>query len=385
MGTDWFWVVFDTSQYAKYYGDVHDLLALPAGTTLKYDYAETEFSSSALHRVPDPGAPVLFVYTQYEVAYSRERGESKPSAKVEGVAYVGTRLGRIQAVTKNGKRYNLDFTVEGYPNQGEHLESILKQLAGHGETPLAKNAEGVEFRKYVCVSTNTAALKQLEAPDEQLAWAAIVTALSTPPMQFSSDTFWRLVGPFTKRKGKVLRPELDKHMTDGKVTAVESVYNVSHGTTLRFDFVSKLGAGGGQPQNAQVDVQSTENDIARVVGASQIQLRRYTARHFEVRGYSASAFDQSKADIRLNTSPQQSDGWPSGPSIHMAVRVSGNKWRTCFGIAFGIAGVVAYGIGDSKAADTWGGWATTLKIVGILLVVLSGQLISGDLSFSVDN
>lgn len=381
MGIDWFWVIFDTSQHSKYFGDVHNLLALPAGATLKYDYNEAQFTSNALARVEVPGAPALFVYSQYDAAYTRSNGQSEPSAKSANVTCIGTRLGRIHAVTKRDKRYTLDFTVDGYPTQGVHLDNLMAHLAGGGETPLAPTAGGGEARKYVCVSTNTAVLKALAGQDDQDAWAHIVTALSTPPMQFSGDTFWRLKGPFTPRNGAVVTPKLDQHKTGDTVTAVESVYEISNGASLRFDFISRLGAGGGQSQAAHVEIKSTDNSVVRIVGGAQLSLRRHTASNFEVRGDSTHKVGQSKADLALDTFPQREDGWPSGPAIQMAVRVTRSKLRFWAGAIIGSLGVVAYCFGDSKGADAWGFWATLLKIAGILLVVLAGQLLSGELTF----
>ncbi len=40
-------VVFDTCTRSHYYADVHQLLALPAGTILRYDYQEKYFSPEA--------------------------------------------------------------------------------------------------------------------------------------------------------------------------------------------------------------------------------------------------------------------------------------------------------------------------------------------------
>ena len=56
----WIWVVFDTSQYQKYYRDVHDLLAMPPGWVFRYNYRDTHMSGDALQKAAsDATKPIL--------------------------------------------------------------------------------------------------------------------------------------------------------------------------------------------------------------------------------------------------------------------------------------------------------------------------------------
>jgi len=371
--SDWYWIVFDTSEYGKYYGDVHNIIALPPGATYRYDYGVRQITQGALGRVADPKARALFVYTQCQIDYARKDGKSTPTATVPGISYIATRLGRMHNVTQEGERYHFDFTVEEYPAQGTHLVNLMTHLVEREETPLAPNTNGDPAQKYVCVSTNKAALDELSGQDDDAAWAEIVRLLSTPPMQFSQDTFWRLKGPFSRDGNGVVSPKLDKHKT---------VYQVTMGSNLRFNLVSMLGVGGGQPEIAQVKVKSTNDNVVRVAGTSLLPLRRYTSADIEVRGHSVHLIGQSKENITFDTFPQRADGWPCGPAINLTFRVRRSKGRYALGIFFGLLGLVAYGFGDSKALDCLGLWATGLKVLGTIFLVAPGVLLFGKLSFS---
>jgi hypothetical protein len=63
-----FWIIFDTSTLREYYQDVHNLIALPSGASIRYEYREKYLSPSALTAALKPqSAPsaVLLVYAQW--------------------------------------------------------------------------------------------------------------------------------------------------------------------------------------------------------------------------------------------------------------------------------------------------------------------------------
>jgi hypothetical protein len=45
--SDPFFVIFDTCTHAAYYGDVHEVLALPAGAIVRYEYKRYLFKPEA--------------------------------------------------------------------------------------------------------------------------------------------------------------------------------------------------------------------------------------------------------------------------------------------------------------------------------------------------
>jgi hypothetical protein len=64
-----FFVVFDTCTQARYYGDVHEVLALPPGAAITYEYSRRLFAPSAVRKLDelaeDPSPfplPALLMY-----------------------------------------------------------------------------------------------------------------------------------------------------------------------------------------------------------------------------------------------------------------------------------------------------------------------------------
>src|SRR5215472_14946123 len=95
--------MFDTSQYQKYYRDVHDVLAAPKNWILRYNYDEKYLTDGAIALVENSAAkrvPVLLVYTQMDVVYQRESGKSVVPAGQHKQVFLATRIGAMIAVVK---------------------------------------------------------------------------------------------------------------------------------------------------------------------------------------------------------------------------------------------------------------------------------------------
>src|SRR6266851_7082324 len=181
----WFWIVFDTSQLMKYYEDVHNILAQPFGSTMRYNYKLNLLSDDAVKKIQGkPSAPVLLVYMQKNAEY--ERGEKYSVAPREELPflYVATRLANMLNVTQDGESFYFDFQLQGYPLQGETLSGLMRELEAKGEVPWSKNNQGKPAGCYVCTCENIARLRELQNGDEQANWSNIVNLLSAPPMQF---------------------------------------------------------------------------------------------------------------------------------------------------------------------------------------------------------
>src|SRR5882724_8742782 len=137
-----FWVIFDTCQLAEYYLDVHKLLALPAGSIIRYDYHSQYISDEALAVLngnPDKPSEVLLIYVQH-VGYRRGNGPEYQPVAGEEVLAIGTRLARMRlAPDIGGQRYAFDLEVQGYPKLNpDAINRILEPLIQKSETPWCK-------------------------------------------------------------------------------------------------------------------------------------------------------------------------------------------------------------------------------------------------------
>ena len=197
--TSTFWVIFDTCTRRHYYQDVHNLLAYPAGSTIRYEYRDEWLSSEALRASSNPKtapATILLVYAQCN---EYKKGDSTPPSSSPGdeILWVATRFAELQHVHAEAGNNFFDFKALAYPKQdNDSLMKILHPLIDKQETP---------FHKWVVMSDDLNALNSLQRGNDAENWRSIVEFLSEPPMQFAGDSFWRLKGCYRGRLGSLIQ------------------------------------------------------------------------------------------------------------------------------------------------------------------------------------
>lgn len=332
--SDAFWIVFDTSQFRDYYQDVHNLLALPDGATLRYNYREVLVSSDAINLLKQVKRPILFVYAQRATEYVRAAGKSEPKDAAAPFRYIATRIGTMLNVTKIGDRYHFDFAVGPYPRYDAVFDEIMSDLATHCSVPANEI--------YVACSDRRSDFESLVSNDSDDAWTRIVEALGYAPIQFSNDAFWRLKGPFT-RKGKLHAPVV-RTRRGGGVAQTTAVYRASEHTYHRLQIISQSGQGAIQAGN-DFEVVATSSDANLVVqGGGVYPVRHYN--HVELHynlGDSPPFFYAAQAELKIDTQPNN-NGWPSGPDLAIVYAVSRNKVAFTFGSMLAIAGFILYAL-----------------------------------------
>jgi hypothetical protein len=377
-----FWVVFDTSQLADYYKDVHNLLALPKGATMRYDYKEKYLSAAAREHVQCRDVlPILLVYTQKNAPYTRDEKFSHAPQGNHALLYFGTRLATMLNITQDAQSYYFDFQVGAYPNQDqEALRDILQRLASDGETPWSEVKDNRPAGKYVCMSSALDSFKRLEAGEDQANWAAIVNALGKPPMQFSDDAFWRLKGPYSSGVEAIQEPAIEYHAPSGKTRQAEAVYEITENTALRVELVSDISQETGARPPFQVAGASSDDKTLQFIGNPVFPLRRYTGLIINYRAKAAALIGPTAADLSFTTSPQRTP-WVSGPQLTFKYRVKRNGLRMLAGTIAGLLGIASYVVGNSKVLDGYPWWAVVLQAAGILLGAVSVFSLTGKIGF----
>lgn len=378
-----FWVIFDTSQYPDYYRDVHNLLAYPRSATMRYDYKEKYLSPSAIeHAAKNEPMSILFVYTQKKGPYTREEGRSAASPGINDVLYVATRFGTMLNVARTGETFYFDFQLAGYPiSDSKILDAILSPLRARSEVPWGAEKDSSPYGKWLSVSHDTASYEGLSAGDDQANWTAIVNRMLAAPVQFASDSFWRLKGPY-KYGGDVVRdPEIIYETESGQTRKAEAVYNFPENGLWRFEVISEVGKGTGTRPQYYVDVTSTDEKVMKPIGGTHVGLRRSTGEMINFRTETAALIGRTLVHFLLVTQPQPAS-WVVGPNLVFKFRVHRNRVRVWLGILFGILGPLAYVIGDSDALKTqhpW--WAACVKFCGIIEVAVSAFFLTGKITF----
>jgi hypothetical protein len=370
---NWMWVVFDTSQYQKYYRDVHDLLALPPGWVLRYNYGETQMSAEALQMAEACGTeavPALFLYGQKEIAYARDNNKSTFPEGEFPVRFVATRAGLMLNVIKDGNRYNFDFAVQDYPNQSPaSIAGVLDPLRGKGEVP---------WNKWVAISDRLDLLSALKSGTAADNWTGIVQALGNPPMQFAGDAFWRLEGPF--KEHLPLSPKIERIKNEARVTQVRSYLLMKDRQHLRFQLYSQTGGpvSATRPQY-EVHVTSSQPKSLAVAGDGKFELRHYMGQSVDYESEAIPPLSSKVADLIFETKPDAT--WPNGALLKLRQKIRKPYTIQILGSVFGLASMALLVIGASDLFKNDALNGLILLLIGSLLGVLSAFLLTGKLQF----
>jgi hypothetical protein len=366
--TSRFWVIFDTCQLEAYYQDIHNVLALPPGAIIRYDYRTCYISDDALAVLQARAAAprdALLIYMQYP-GYRRELGLEYRPAPNEPVLAVATRLARMR-LTPNigGERYALDLELKGYPREDiDALNEILRPLKSANQTP---------WSKWVSISTSTDHFAKLKSGKDADKWVAIVQRLSTPPMQFAGDAFWRLAPPIVDgRKSVSPSFEMESLEAPGGARRVSFSYRLREGQRCEFELFSHVAHIPGTPVR-QVHVEVPKDGPLQFDGPADLGLRYDAATNVVIRGIRSESVDERVGRLNLYT-PTAAAGWPIGPQLALEFKVFKSRPATTVGVVclLGavVCGVVAAAFHDSVV------WPIFLAVVAGALTLVGLALLT---------
>ncbi len=307
-----FWVIFDTCTRPEYYQDVHNLLALPEGAVMRYEYRDKYLSERALRLALDPDAApvrVLLVYGQ-KPGLARGAGNTEAAAPGKETQWISTRLGTMLAIpSTNGANFFFDFSMSRYPKTDpEILQKILAPLIVKSETP---------FNKWVAVSDDLSAYNDLDRGVEEANWEAIIDQLSAKGMQFQNDSFWRL-----KPNNSNAQPALVTDAEGQDVRQISSRYRLLPEDVWSFEAFSYSPAGRTTDQPSRVlEIHMDPTGPLLLDGSASIDLRQYTARILKFKAKRSHADSVVTAAVRFETSSDQKD-WPDGPNLEIIFEIS---------------------------------------------------------------
>jgi hypothetical protein len=360
-----FWVIFDTCQLSSYYQDVHNLLALPSKSIIRYDYRAAYISEPALDTIKaNTPAPrdVLLIYVQHE-GYTRGAGLNYRPHQNEKTFVVATRLAQMRLVPNiGGDRYAFDLELEGYPKtDAEVLTRILQPLVDANQTP---------WSKWVTVAGVAADLAELKLGTEADNWSAIVDTLGDGPSQFSGDVFWRLAPPLQDGK-RTMSPTFEtKGATEsGGIRQVSFSYPLAEGHSCEFEVFSH----GAHNANRQLRISVIEGGSLDYNGAPAIDLRYDAATRVEVRGQRAETVDDRFGLLTLDSGEPVND-WPVGPRLTLQFKIFKSKLAGVIGlILLLLAVVLGFAVkGVWKESVGWGiatlVGATACIVIALLLL-----------------
>jgi hypothetical protein len=198
-----FFVVFDTCTHARYYGDVHEVLALPEGCVIRYEYKRYLFklgAATALDELVDDSSrlPVdaLLMYGQKR---GYRQGDATPPGMLrwEDSVFIPTRSARIVAVAREkgadtqSDVLHFHLQMRGFVDpDSELIEPMVRALEAANSLPFGSREEQQTWISLLPESMELH--KGTLISDDQQLWPRVVDKLVKLPTQFENDVFWRV-------------------------------------------------------------------------------------------------------------------------------------------------------------------------------------------------
>lgn len=350
-----FWVIFDTSTKRDYYRDVHNLLALPPGGTIRYDYHRVHLSQSAVAQADaDPAARPISVLLAYAQNVNFRKGGADPIGAMQGAEslWVSTRLANLRYLSRRVDRYDFDLEVAGYPvHDRDTLMRILGPLIGAAEVP---------FSKWVAISNAHADLDLLSRGSHSENWSATVDAIGAPPSQFAGDSFWRVARILNGRNGAPVTPELEQRTTlqsgQSVITGVYAVYPVRELNRIALEIESRTPGPGSEPATGEptvprrVSFETLPDGPLAGMNGRTLLLRRYAIDRVDSEVAGTDRIEELNVDLRVTTGPD-AGGFPIGPELTLRFRVGKQPGRGYFALLLAVVGVIAAAVGADVVKD----------------------------------
>jgi len=337
----YFWVIFDTCTKPSYYQDVHNILALPYDYIVRYSYSSKYLSKCAIKKVdsyPNILKDALLVYGQYE---SFKKGDDKDKYNSsQKMIWIFTRFAKIAHIYKDASNYYFDLILKEYPNKNDIIpkEKIIGDLSRKKQTP---------FNLWIAISYLYDDFKcLLKNGNKYDNWSSIVDSFHSNNIQFKSDSFWQIRGPFNLKNYELITPrhedEYTKEENEKRVISKISYFVVNNFQKFCFEIVNR------EPRNNKINknlINLSKRKLRKIfikdesnritTQQSSIPLRSYFSNNIRFSVNPSRIITQQESIISFKTVPQQTE-WPIGPNIKIVFRI---RWyQLIFGIFFLVLG-----------------------------------------------
>jgi hypothetical protein len=388
-----FLVVFDTCTHAHYYGDVHEVLALPESAVIRYEYKRYLYSDAAAAQIEalalTPSrlpVPALLMYGQKK-RFSQGDAEPQTMLTRADSEFVPTRSAHLVAVAveRSGDRASdvlyMHFQLRGFvmpdaPIVGE----LVAALEAANSLPF-----GDKQIQYTWISLLPAslALKQNQlVSDDQTPWSRVVDKLITLSTQFENDVFWRVQSLVQVSNGqpgpKVLlkdRRTNKRVHSDGWRRDYELFETKRYAVAIQTH--SPDGHGVAVPAASSIAMTSLDDDdeVLRLsADPLQIVPNQVDYKRFKLSISNDAPFDTRYTGIRLETQIRDhASAYPPGSMCSLTFSVRKERWRWVAGLifilaGFGIAALITVGKPNLYWGVTLGVLAAALGAMGVYLI-----------------
>lgn len=390
---DPFFVVFDTCTHARYYGDVHEVLAMPEGGIIRYEYKRSLFKPDAAASLEtlcnDPSMLPVDALLVYGQKRNYRQGEPDPVEMLScrDSDFIPTRSARVVAVARVPGAEPASDVLHFHLQMRGFVDPDAPAVATMVQTLEAADALpfGERDRQYTWISLLPAALDPRRAElrnDSQQLWGKVVDKFVTLDTQFKSDIFWRVrevcEASQTGRPGAPV--PLQDRGTNKRVHTSRWHRDYPLYETDRYEIFVEThspDAHGNQiPGDATIAMTSSDDEEALIKLSAQplaIVPNETSSQRFSVD--TNNVLDTRYSGIKLETQvPNHTSPYPPGSLCNLTFAIRKKRLRLIANIAFVLAGTAL------------GGYATAAQIspvakglclaLSILLIAYGGLLLT---------
>jgi hypothetical protein len=387
-----FFIVFDTCTHASYYGDVHQVLALPEGAVIRYEYKRSLFKADAGSAVDDLARDPSSLPVPALLMYGEKRGFVQGSPAPDTMLtrsdslFVPTRSANLVAVAVDHGPLPaedvlyLHLQLRGFvrpdlPGIGELIEAL------EGANSLPFGDRGKQCTWISLLPASMVAKDHQLTTDDQTAWPTVVDSFVTLPTQFKDDVFWRVRGLSEEKSGAPTREiSLVDRPTNLRVHSNrwrrDYPLNESKRYSVTIQTCSPQEHGHNVPAGSTIAMTSSDDDQGLLKLAADplpIVPNQIDSKRFSIS--TDSALDTRFTGIHLETQvPGHTSSYPPGSECSLTFSIRKVRWRFGLGIGLSLAGTAVVGY---EAGAKPGGWLSAGLAAGALLLVgIGGWLLS---------
>lgn len=330
-----FWVIFDTCTRTEYYQDVHNILSLPEGSIIKYNYQKKHIDKLGNDCIKTGNKPinVLLIYGQYE---GFKKGDNFKNFKERKTSYfnIPTRLAILKSTQEVNDEIYFDLQLGKYPYplNKSNIDRIIESL--DNSTPFLDS-------KWVSISSCSNELSFLnEGGNDYDNWAYIIKEFQSKT-QFKDDSFWRLDGPYSK---SLFSTKNFKHFIrcEENKSNYSSFYDIKQGVEFYFEVynfepldyikqesIRKYLSAGKKLEEIIHKLIISDNDAPIKSTQKEISLRQYFISKILFQKSYSVEITTKEGLCKFNTSGQL-DEWPVGPNFMIYFKVKKIYYYYCY-------------------------------------------------------
>jgi hypothetical protein len=381
MANDNFWIIFDTCTRPEYYQDVHNILALPKNSIVRYNYNIKYLDSLSEKYLENDEFPkkVLLMYGEfdgYQKGVSIEKFKDFRNSN-QDFFVIPTRICELKNLQKiNGEVY-FDLELQEYPysENSSNINDIIKSLDG----AIPFNNKG----KYIAISGSINEYNFLKTSgDNKSNWSAIIK-LFQDKSQFKDDSFWRIEGPY-KKNGEKIPPKVtyDKEskssylnhyvINEGKEFYF-NLYNYEPHSNVKYELLLKKVSEGANYEDFVRKIKINDDYSPVISFLKEINLRQYFVSKIKFqRNYNSDLLTKEGA-CYFNTLGQ-TDQWPIGANFYLYFQLRKNPLSIVLAILLILAGV-GFGLYSKYIVDTNIKCAITYALISSLSFITSSFIL----------